>query len=302
MALWTPAAITTALWLDASDSSTLFDATTGGNTPVNGGAVARWEDKSGNARHASQTTAASRPEYIIPAQNGLNALRFYATSQHFMNAGTNSTWNFLHDGSNSALFILARCRTVGDNPNAIHTYLSTGGIASGNIGFWIAYDDLASASRNNGLNVRVARGVTGSYLSFDITNDKITPGIYHLISSYIDANNATAGNRTIQRVDGGADFSSNTLPNSPSASNSTSSLHIGRDVQSSTFDFTGDICEIIIINNHPLTADRETIEGYLAWKWGIEASLPAGHPYENAAPTIPSPNTRRRRYAGGYGL
>jgi hypothetical protein len=32
--------------------------------------------------------------------------------------------------------------------------------------------------------------------------------------------------------------------------------------------------------------DRQKIEGYLAWKWGIQASLPAAHPYRNAAPTF----------------
>ena len=30
--------------------------------------------------------------------------------------------------------------------------------------------------------------------------------------------------------------------------------------------------------------DRQKIEGYLAWKWGLETALPADHPYKNAAP------------------
>jgi hypothetical protein len=33
------------------------------------------------------------------------------------------------------------------------------------------------------------------------------------------------------------------------------------------------------------TDDRQLVEGYLAWKWGLEATnLPAGHPYESAPP------------------
>jgi hypothetical protein len=264
-----------ALWLDAGDSGTVI---------LNGSDVSEWRDKSGNDRHASQTTAARQPEYISSAQNGLGALRFDAASEHFMTAGTTSTWNFLHNGSNAAVFILARCRSTGNNPDAIHTYLSTGGAGSSNIGFFICYDDLASASRNNALDARVARGVGGTFASLDITNDKLTPGTYHLISSYIDADNGTAGNRTVQRVDGDASFSSNTLTNAPSASDSTSSLHIGRDVASSTLDFTGDICEVCIFNNHPATADRERIEGYLAHKWGVAANLPAGHPYKTSQP------------------
>ena len=33
------------------------------------------------------------------------------------------------------------------------------------------------------------------------------------------------------------------------------------------------------------TEDRQKLEGYLAWKWGLEANLPAGHPYESTPPT-----------------
>jgi hypothetical protein len=33
-------------------------------------------------------------------------------------------------------------------------------------------------------------------------------------------------------------------------------------------------------------ADRQRIEGYLAHKWGLVGSLPSGHPYKTAAPTL----------------
>ena len=67
---WTPAQITTALWLDAADSTTLFDATIGGSLVVDGGTVRRWEDKSGNARHATNSTG---PTYSA-ANNRLGQL------------------------------------------------------------------------------------------------------------------------------------------------------------------------------------------------------------------------------------
>jgi hypothetical protein len=37
------------------------------------------------------------------------------------------------------------------------------------------------------------------------------------------------------------------------------------------------------------TDTREKIEGYLAWKWGLEGNLPIGHPYKSAAPTTGNP-------------
>lgn len=276
-ALWTPAAITTALWLDAADAATV---TTVSN------AVSQWVDKSGNGRNAVQHHGGNRPAYELAAQNGLNAVRFTAASQHFLAAGTNSTWNFLHDGTSSAVFIVSRCQSTSTDPNVANTYLSTGGAASYNTGYWVAYDDQAQFSRNNGLSVRIARGQTGNHSSFDHTNDKITPGTYHLISSYIDADNAAAGSRTVQRVDGETPFSSNIVTTAPIASDSSSALYLGRDIAGASLDFTGDICEILIFNTQPDTDTRQKLEGYLAHKWGITANLPADHPYKSAAPTL----------------
>ena len=44
------------------------------------------------------------------------------------------------------------------------------------------------------------------------------------------------------------------------------------------------IAEVIIYNVSLADADCRKIEGYLAWKWGLQANLPSGHPYKSAAP------------------
>jgi hypothetical protein len=49
---------------------------------------------------------------------------------------------------------------------------------------------------------------------------------------------------------------------------------------------TGIIAEVIIDNVAWDQATYETVEGYLAWKWGLQANLPGGHPYKSAAPTV----------------
>ena len=51
---WTPADITTALWLDAADASTITHS---------GGTVSQWNDKSGNSRHVSQGVTAQQPTW-----------------------------------------------------------------------------------------------------------------------------------------------------------------------------------------------------------------------------------------------
>jgi hypothetical protein len=42
--------------------------------------------------------------------------------------------------------------------------------------------------------------------------------------------------------------------------------------------------EIIYYNSAIGITDQRKIEGYLAWKWGLQSKLPFGHPYKSAAP------------------
>jgi len=47
---------------------------------------------------------------------------------------------------------------------------------------------------------------------------------------------------------------------------------------------TGYGCECMYYSRAVSTSERQQIEGYLAWKWGLQVSLPASHPYKNAPP------------------
>lgn len=56
-----------ALWLDGSDSSTFT---------LNGSTISQWNDKSGNGRHFSQSTASLQPAPATSVKNGLGAVAF----------------------------------------------------------------------------------------------------------------------------------------------------------------------------------------------------------------------------------
>lgn len=64
------------LWLDGADGATLYDSTSGGSLVAADGTVARWEDKSGNARHFTQGTSGVRPTRRLGVKNGLAAVEF----------------------------------------------------------------------------------------------------------------------------------------------------------------------------------------------------------------------------------
>lgn len=46
----------------------------------------------------------------------------------------------------------------------------------------------------------------------------------------------------------------------------------------------GFIAEVVVTDTLLSTADRQKLEGYLAWKWGLVANLPSGHPYKIKPP------------------
>jgi hypothetical protein len=76
-----------AVWLDASDASTLFNATSGGSLPANNAIVARWEDKSGNGRHFTRATA-NQPTRVTSAVNSKDAVRFVGAQYITRTGGT----------------------------------------------------------------------------------------------------------------------------------------------------------------------------------------------------------------------
>ena len=64
-ALWTPGDMTTDMWFDAADASTITDSA---------GSVSQWGDKSGNGNHLTQGDGAFQPTTGANTIGGLNAI------------------------------------------------------------------------------------------------------------------------------------------------------------------------------------------------------------------------------------
>jgi hypothetical protein len=102
-----------------------------------------------------------------------------------------------------------------------------------------------------------------------------TPAIVTEGNDYIALFRFNTGSSTI-RVNGSLS-ATGTIPN-----NSFTSLNIGGNFQEDQA-LNGFIAELVAFTS---PADQTTIEGYLAWKWGLVAKLPAGHPYKNFPPKV----------------
>ena len=262
---WTPADITTALWLDAADASTI--------TTVSG-AVSQWNDKSGNGRTFSQSTVAARPTLTAAGLNGRNVVTFGSTL--FIGAATASDWWFMHGSQNSIIGVAAPSSTVdpGANVQMIGTRVS--GFTAG---VQFLYADFSP--NNNNFRHRNIRGSDAVSAIEASTGDNTHPAantatLYSILS---DPTNATAADKSIIRFNGGSFIATNTETASPTSSATAPqfALRLGNEAASS---FSGYWAELVVTSDLTSTDTRQRIEGYLAHKWGLTASLPADHPYK----------------------
>ena len=56
------------------------------------------------------------------------------------------------------------------------------------------------------------------------------------------------------------------------------------DRDSANIGWCGDLAEVIIFTSALSTYQHRQVEGYLAWKWGLQAQLPTTHPYYKLRP------------------
>ena len=244
---WTPAQISTSLWLDASDASTIT---------LNGTTISQWNDKSGNSRNVSQANSALQPFYTLNGLNGLNIADFDGADDALNGLPLS---NFVTNNSYSA-FVVGLARTIATND--VNGYLNEAfyGDAGGYIAMYLRSSNLIGAYNWDGEN-KVA---TNAY-----TPNTVVIGYSELSSGSIRI-----------RTNGGSE----TATVSSNTANLSFAIQIGRNFNSNTFCLDGKIAEVIFTNAALSTTNRQLIEGYLAWKWGLQASLPLDHPYKNAAP------------------
>lgn len=56
-------------------------------------------------------------------------------------------------------------------------------------------------------------------------------------------------------------------------------VNIGYSGYNENDGFNGYISEVIVYTTPLTTTQRQQVEGYLAWKWGLQANLPSTHPW-----------------------
>ena len=247
---WTPKEISTSLWLDAADASTIT---------LNSTTVSQWNDKSGNGRNFSQATAGNQPTYQASGINSKPSVAFTGSNENFMTASS-----VLSSGSTAGSIFWVQTTEADPSTN------------SNNQGSLISKDWGGSGSDNH------TPWIDGNIYFSGFSTSRLTVGnpSVSLTAPRILSHHSTNGSVAFY-IDGTSFFTSA----SNTFSNPSSTKRIGGVT---LYRFTGQVAELIVLSNIPTTTTRQIIEGYLAWKWGMQDNLDAGHPYKNVAPTIAS--------------
>jgi hypothetical protein len=259
------------VWYDAADLSTLFDATTGGSSVAADGAVARWQDKSGNLRHLTQSTSGSRPLRKTSQQGGLDTLSFDGSNDVMSVASSSATFSFLHQ-ADSTVFLVARAGTTA-NPDAAYIAIATGTGTEGapNFTLWFEDRNLPEEDYVANENVRVIVGARPGQSAVDTLNNGRngwTPNAYKLVSLVTRPANATAAQRVAARINGGTSASGNTNSASVNTGSAMADLHVGAP-SAGAFYWNGNIAEVVIYNSALSDANRALVEQALIAKWGL---------------------------------
>lgn len=245
---WTPAEITTALWLDAADAGTIT---------LTSGKVSQWRDKSGNSRHVAQATAAAQPVITAAAQNGLDVVTFDAGDVLSTSANFPETGN----AEFSVFWVSAKTTTA---KGCVFGWGNVG-TALGATGW---YDD--------GTYIGIGYGGGHQYYS------SAPPAGYNVLG-YVKSAGAinTTSDMRINGTGSGTTGHSTSTPNI-----AAQPFSVGRWAGYTSALLAGSIAELIVLPVAAVAATREFIEGYLAHKWGLAALLPSGHPYKSTPPTV----------------
>jgi hypothetical protein len=243
------------VWLDGADPNG------NGSLPANGSAVSSWVDKSSNGMTIS--AASSQPTYSTGLQNGLGVVTFDGTKN--LTTGNVLASKFAGKTVNFTLFCLFSL----SNTVTGSTYASP--FCWANAGD-VPRICLSIGNNADGVMMDVGSNVIGR-TTFSVPPPTFDNTFYFV--SYFKN-----GSNTQLNLNGSNKATTNNQATTQFGSSSFA-FNVGNGYANSAYFMRGNVGEILFFNSTLSTPNFQQIEGYLAWKWGLQASLPSTHPYRN---------------------
>lgn len=227
-------------WCDASDFTTMFDATSGGSNTADGAAVRRWEDKSGSNYHFIEQSSSAAAIRQAGAVNSLDVLEFSggnegyiaAISENLTAATVFVAIDATSRGAFARYFSMSTAAVDYSLPGGFIPLLSNN--SSTNVSSYSNPAFAATATFPTGSAAVLTSRHTGSVSSIYVSGQAGTDGSFTL-------------NKTFTRFGIGYSVGD---PSNPEI-------------------FAGNLMEVIVYSSSLSNGDREAVENYLGAKWGI---------------------------------
>ena len=249
---FTPTSIATLVqWLDATDNTTVLTAVSGSQV-ANGGSAGYWGDKSGSGNHVTTNTVA--PTYSLSLINSKAGLNFQNSAGMISTAFAKS--------SNVTLCMVGTVKsTRGD---------------------WGTFWGHFTSGRHDA-DVQLRYTQSTSHINWHTNNNNGSSHLpYTIDSPVLYSCTMSGGTVMFMQQTNTTGTTSVTITESLTWAAGSAPVWIGRSDSGECINSY--ISEIAYFQSVLSTADRQKMEGYLAWKWGLNTYLPIGHPYLSAAP------------------
>jgi hypothetical protein len=253
-----PLSVNPIAWYDAADATTI---TLGGTN------VQKWNDKTGKGYNLSLGSGTITYSNTALGQS-INLSGGYMFSTSLANLQTYALFTVL--GSPKAVSNQA---VITGRPNTATSYGSTDGF-----GLYVdssGTPQLRLYGNSGGSNINTVSGTGVSLSAMYPVIASYTGAANGVISSWINGNDGTVTTTGINRTISGQGFAI--------GAEWTGTAYTNLSAVTSLY-------EIVVMSNVPTTIQRQQMEGYLAWKWGLQANLPTSHPYKTFTPVGPVPS------------
>ena len=213
--------------------------------------ITQWRDKSGNGNHMANN--GTGPIYNGSLINSLGGI----------------------DCTNGGSLI-----SSGFQNSANLSFAMVAVVKSG-LGFWGSF--FTHGGRDTDFAVE-RNSIVGTTIHFQTANDNSSCGIAYTVDApVLYFGTMTSGtSRFFESFSGGT--------NTTTTGTNSSTISLGSQLARVGKSDNNEVCnsfigEIIYYTAVLGTTQRQQVEGYLAWKWGLKASLPSSHPYKLFPPS-----------------
>jgi hypothetical protein len=245
-----------ALWLDAADASTIVGTAS---------LVNEWKDKSGNGLNATKNTDVAPTYSSTGFNNGLPGVLFNGSTTKLHTPSISPRPVLSSNGTDTTIFAVMNW-VGGVNANLLGLDTTTNMFC-----LFLPWTRPTGGGRN--MFVDLGNDTLGRFgQDNELYYTDSTPLIFSITRS--------GANGSIF-INGNIHASSTTLGGT--IGTTTQTLGIGCSVANGGV-FNSYIAEILIYNRALTTAERQQVEGYLAWKWRRQSTLGTTHPYSKFGP------------------